>query len=273
MYNRSFHFIPAHKSKFYKKYKTVGADHYIFDLEDSVPGEQKEGARNKLIQFFSIEMFPNFWIRINDLNSNEFRKDELLLMKFPDIGVVLPKINKPIEKYDAEILKNRKKIILIENFEALEHLPIILNGKNIFAVGLGLEDMLSPLVIANNLLTDLTKYIHLKFICIIKAKNILVIDGISNNINDTEKLIDECRDIRNMGFDGKFTIHPNQVETINSEFDISSDMKKWAEKIKLKTELKPDIGYIKIDEEIVTPPKIEKAKKIMQVIGEISINI
>jgi citrate lyase subunit beta/citryl-CoA lyase len=51
-----------------------------------------------------------------------------------------------------------------------------------------------------------------------RAAGIAVIDGVYNDVKDTEGFLAECEQGRQMGFDGKTLIHPGQVEGANAAF-------------------------------------------------------
>jgi citrate lyase subunit beta/citryl-CoA lyase len=45
-----------------------------------------------------------------------------------------------------------------------------------------------------------------------------IVDGVYNDVKDTDGFLAECRQGREMGFDGKTLIHPGQVEGANAVF-------------------------------------------------------
>jgi citrate lyase subunit beta/citryl-CoA lyase len=51
-----------------------------------------------------------------------------------------------------------------------------------------------------------------------RAAGIAVIDGVYNDVKDTEGFLAECEQGRQMGFDGKTLVHPGQVEGANRAF-------------------------------------------------------
>ena len=51
-----------------------------------------------------------------------------------------------------------------------------------------------------------------------RAAGIAILDGVYNDVKDTEGFLAECRQGREMGFDGKTLIHPGQVEGANAAF-------------------------------------------------------
>ena len=49
-----------------------------------------------------------------------------------------------------------------------------------------------------------------------------ILDGVYNDVKDPDGFLAECRQGREMGFDGKTLIHPGQVEGANEAFAPSS---------------------------------------------------
>ena len=51
-----------------------------------------------------------------------------------------------------------------------------------------------------------------------RAEGLTILDGVWNDIGDVEGCRTECRQARDLGFDGKTLIHPNQLEPANTSF-------------------------------------------------------
>ncbi len=51
-----------------------------------------------------------------------------------------------------------------------------------------------------------------------RAGGITALDGVSNNFRDLEAFASECRQGRELGFDGKTLIHPAQIDGANRIF-------------------------------------------------------
>jgi citrate lyase subunit beta / citryl-CoA lyase len=56
-----------------------------------------------------------------------------------------------------------------------------------------------------------------------RATGRVILDGVYNDVGDTAGFLAECRQGREMGFDGKTLIHPAQVEGANAAFAPSED--------------------------------------------------
>jgi citrate lyase subunit beta/citryl-CoA lyase len=61
-----------------------------------------------------------------------------------------------------------------------------------------------------------------------RVHGIDVLDGVYNAIGDSDGFAKECEQGRDMGFDGKTLIHPNQIEICNKIFSPSPEEVAWA---------------------------------------------
>jgi len=64
-----------------------------------------------------------------------------------------------------------------------------------------------------------------------RAYGIDIVDGVYNEIGDSEGFAAECRQARDLGFDGKTLIHPQQIAPCNEAFSPAADEVAWARKI------------------------------------------
>jgi citrate lyase subunit beta/citryl-CoA lyase len=51
-----------------------------------------------------------------------------------------------------------------------------------------------------------------------RAHGVEIIDGVYNDLGNAEGFAQECAQARDLGFDGKTLIHPNQIEPCNTTF-------------------------------------------------------
>ena len=64
-----------------------------------------------------------------------------------------------------------------------------------------------------------------------RAYGVDIIDGVFNDIGNTEGFAQECAQARDLGFDGKSLIHPSQIEACNQVFSPTAEEIAQAEKI------------------------------------------
>lgn len=86
-----------------------------------------------------------------------------------------------------------------------------------------------------------------------RANGLAVIDGVYNDIQNTEGFADICRQGRAFGFDGKTLIHPSQVDACNDIFAPSAADVEAARKVLAAFELPENKGKgaIKVDGRMV----------------------
>ena len=94
------------------------------------------------------------------------------------------------------------------------------------------------------------------------AHGIDILDGVYNDIGDAEGFEAECAQARDMGFDGKTLIHPNQIEPCNTAFSPSADEVAQARKMIAAFDLPEnrDKGVVQIDGRMVERMHAEMAR-------------
>ena len=265
---RSFHFLPAHKPHLFDRLERLGADHYIFDLEDAVPGAEKTCARNALDAFFQARNEHGHYIRIHHVGHPEYAADVYLLQRLPGVGVVLPKFNSPEElealHRDAD-LSLRAVILLIESFAAVSQIGRAFEYRlgQPYAIGLGFEDMLASVPHRTEDVAPLLRHVRTTVALACRGHGVLAVDGVSAADATEAELETDCLEGRSCGLHGKFSIHPRHIAPINRWFGSDPEQLRWAAEIARLTGLRDDQGYARVGGQIITPPKIAKARHIL----------
>ncbi|MCC2649246.1 MAG: citE, partial [Nitrososphaeraceae archaeon] len=99
---RSLIFVPSNSRRFIDKAKTLNADIICFDLEDSVPINEKAAARQIIIETLKrrAEYKTNVYIRINSFDSGMAFSDLKEIIQNGVDGIVIPKVNDEKEVVD-----------------------------------------------------------------------------------------------------------------------------------------------------------------------------
>ena len=204
-------FVPVQVDKL-EKVDRFHADTYIFDLEDSVKDDNKWQALNILEIFLrKFQTRAGVFVRINP----EYAKREWnVLRDLENIdGIVIPKVEEPQQ---IEVLDNYHKkylMALIETPKGMINLDKIMNNPKITAIGFGAEDycVCTGMKKKSSLLLPL----KVRLIMYAKAYGKKVYDMVDTNFSNIETYREEVEVSRDLGFDGKFVIHPKQVEIVN----------------------------------------------------------
>lgn len=223
---RSMLFLPANNKRYIQKARTVLADAIIFDMEYILP-EHKAEARKILIQEFKEDSsfgYSERVLRLNDLGSDEIRKDLQMLNELDVDSLLFPHIETAEQVLEAETIVNsldshQEFMINIES-------PLgVLNAQNICAASESLKCIvIGTNKLANRLQINIKKsnqaiISHLSQIALAaRAYNKIVIDGPHNDVIDEFSCEASAKLAFQLGFDGKALIHPIQIEYINDIF-------------------------------------------------------
>lgn len=268
MSERSFHFIPSHRVEYLKKINNLSSDHIIIDLEDGVPEHLIDKGKENILKYIKNCPLKNIWVRIHNEESKYFEMDLNFIGQLPNVGIVIPKFNP--ENW-AKYPDNKKKIIIIETLRDLNQILIFskeLMRMNLFAIGLGLEDMLTDFYQSNELLKKLIDQIKTHFIIVSKPICNILLDGVFTNYKDKKLFDDDCQKSFSLGYNGRFSIHPDQISIINRIFNVNEDDYTHAQKIISLSKNENNPGYSIVEGELITPPKIAKSKTIINTRGK-----
>lgn len=278
---RSIIFVPGQKEKMVAKSLGLGADAVVWDLEDAVPLAEKDEAR-KTIRNALATLPPDsvpVYVRINSVGANMLAADLKGIVHPNLFGVMLAKTESPAEVARVEYLlaelesKNGVKpgqikihCILETCLGALRAHEIAGSSPRVDGVSFGAEDFTLDLGTSRS--RDGIELMHARGAIALAAgaAKVMAIDTVFSDLNDEEGLTTECRVARQMGFRGKFAIHPKQVEVINREFSPSEKEIVFAEKVveAFTRAQAENIGVITVDGKMVDPPVVERAKQLLK---------
>ena len=93
---RSFLFVPGDSERKLGKGAASGADALVLDLEDAVPADRIEIARQMVREYLqanSDRSRTRLWVRINPLSTEKALPDLAAIGGSPD-GILLPKVTR-----------------------------------------------------------------------------------------------------------------------------------------------------------------------------------
>ena len=234
---RSVLYMPGSNARAIDKARTLPVDGVILDLEDAVAPEAKEQARAQVADAVKVGGFGprEVFIRVNGIDT-PWHADDLAAAAHagPD-AILVPKIFtvEQLERVGRRLLDmhtNHKTRI----WAMIETPAAIFNINALAAEAHDSETRLAGFVLGTN---DLAKETRARLMpgrapmvswlatCLLAAHGhgIDILDGVYNDLSDATGFEAECAQARDMGFDGKTLIHPNQVAACNSVFSPSED--------------------------------------------------
>jgi citrate lyase subunit beta/citryl-CoA lyase len=205
------------------KAPTLTADEVIVDLEDAVPPEDKEKARE--LALAALRRGPlgrTTALRVNARTTPWWEDDLRAAAEArPDV-VVLPKVESPEDvSAAAELLPDGIGLeALIETARGL------VRADEIAAAGHGLEALVfGPADLAASLGVPVltigpgtSDYALAHVVAAARASGLQVLDGPHARLGDDLGLVLSARRALGHGYDGKWVIHPSQIEPVNRIF-------------------------------------------------------
>ena len=234
---RSVLYMPGSNGRAIEKARTLGADGIILDLEDSVAPDAKAAARDQVVDAVKAGGFGHreVFVRINGMET-EWGADDLAAATAaaPD-AILVPKVS---TSHQVELLGQRlldTHTNLRTRLWVMIETPLaIFNITAIAACAADSETRLSGFVMGTN---DLAKELQAEHVpgrqpllaglglCLLAARATVkvILDGVYNDVADAQGFEAECRQGRQLGFDGKTLIHPNQLDPCNRVFAPAAD--------------------------------------------------
>ncbi len=278
---RSLIFVPGNNLRFLEKAKKLQADIVCFDLEDSVPDNEKVNAR-KLIKsaLKSRKSYESsIFVRTNSPTSGKITSDLKEIVQKGIDGIVIPKVNniedmKKIEKILSRLEKTRKlkPIQIIPSIESAEGVVNIFSiasfGKRVSAVVFGVFDLLNDLGVEYTKESEGAKYSRTKISVDAHAAGVAAIDAIWQDLKDSKGLEKDCKIGKSLGYSGKSIIHPDQISVVHKLFHPNKSEILWAEKVcKIYLQsTKKGKGATTVDGKMIDEVHFKQAKAILELV-------
>ncbi|HEY2136798.1 MAG TPA: CoA ester lyase [Xanthobacteraceae bacterium] len=253
---RSVLYMPGSNARAIDKARTLPVDGVILDLEDAVAPDAKADARARVADAVRAGGFGyrEVVIRVNALDTPWFSDDFNAAVAARPDAILVPKISTPdqIEMIGQRLLDTHADHH-IRLWAMIETPAAIFDIRALAAEAADSECRLAAFVIGTN---DLAKETRARIVpgrapmlswlatCVLAAHSygIDVLDGVYNDLSDANGFVAECAQGRDMGFDGKTLIHPNQIGPCNAAFSPSVEETAQARKIIAAFELPENQG-------------------------------
>jgi citrate lyase subunit beta/citryl-CoA lyase len=278
---RSLIFVPGNNPRFLEKAKKIQADIVCFDLEDSVPDNEKTSARKLIKNALKSrsEYSSSIFVRTNSPLSGKISSDLKEIIQKGIDGIVIPKVNniselKKIQKILSGLEKSKKlkPIQIIPSIESAEGVvnsyQIASFGKRVTAIVFGIFDLLNDLGVEYTKDSPGGKYSRYKIPVDATAAGISAIDGIWQDLNDLKGLQKDCNFGKSLGYAGKSVIHPDQISMVHKSFYPNKTEISWAEKVcKVYVKsTKKGKGATTVDGKMIDEVHYKQAKALLDIV-------
>src|SRR5713101_6664165 len=247
--------VPGSSEKMLSKATTLPADMVFLDLEDAVAPLEKVAARAKVVDAIKNQDWAEkiLCVRVNSWdtkwtygdvidvvgNAGE-RLEEVMLPKVQSAAEVVAldllltqvEINAGLPPghigIEAQIETARGLINVEEICAASRRLETVILGPVDFSASMEMPSLSGGLLIPEYP-GDYFHYVFMKILMAGRANGLQVIDGPYVKVRDPEGFREYAQRTQILGFDGKWSLHPDQVTILNEVFSPTQEQfdKAW----------------------------------------------
>lgn len=218
----------------HKKALSTEADEVVFDLEDAVAAEGKAAAREQVAETLADAAWAQqtVAVRVNPIDSGH-QADDLAMcaeLDVPSLTLVVPKVESVADLIPAAGVAPIQA--LIETPAGLADATHIARSEAVISLILGYADLAAALG-RRNFGGDPARWLVAQETLLAAARraDVQAIDGPYFSLRDVRGLAAAARHTQELGFDGKWAIHPAQVHLLNATFGATPEEREWAQRI------------------------------------------
>jgi citrate lyase subunit beta/citryl-CoA lyase len=289
---RSWMFVPGHRQKMIDKALGLNADAIMLDIEDGVAPNEKDTARQLIGEVLGREKARNSparFVRINAIGHARMDADLEAVVRPGLEGLVLPKVETTdeVRKVDAVLNEREPKLkmanggvkllIAIESPKGLLNAPAIAAcSPRVTGLMFGAEDFGRELGLPTSREGEARDMLYARSAMVIAAASahVQAVDGVWVDLKDPEGLVGFARQSRRLGFSGMSSIHPSQVDPINTLFSPTPEEVNYAEQVVNAFEeanARGD-GSIALGGQLIDRPIVERARRTLEMAKSLGVS-
>ena len=279
---RSRIYVPGNVPRMLSTCALFGADVITLDLEDSVAPGQKVAARWLVAEALrDLDMGESeLTVRINALDTPWGEDDVTTVVATGAVdGIYLPKAETPqqvvqlaglLDQVEAEHDIDTKTAIvpLIESARGMIHAyDIALASDRIVALSFGGEDYTRDVGGEKTSTEEELAWPRQRLIAAAKAAGKQALDTVYSDVQDLEGLHRQAVKMRQLGFDGKAAIHPNQVDVIHRAFNPTKEETEHALAVMeaIRDAKAEGSGVASLGRKMIDKPVVERAQRTLMI--------
>jgi len=212
--SRSYLYAPGHDGARLETAFDHRADVVVFDLEDGVPAAQRDTARGLVVAALRRR---RAWVRINPAETVD-AGDDLDAVDGLAAGIRLPKTASADDaRWLVERAPGTPLICSIESEQGLLAAPSIASVAGVATLSLGSKDLTADLACEDS--WDELLFARRRLVLACRAAGIQApVDSVYYAAADRTSLREAAEAACRLGFSGKSTLWPEQVDVINEVF-------------------------------------------------------
>ena len=256
-------FVPGDREDRFDRAAGSGADEVILDLEDAVPPEHKDSARESVASW--LDGLGTGWVRINGAGTGWQGRDLAAVRDCVGLrGVVVAKAEDPdgLTAVREQLPSGAGVVALVESALGIDQATAMARsgaadrlafGSIDFAVDIGADETDESLLLARSSLVMASRLGALP----------PPLDGVTVSATDATEAHEAASRARSLGFGGKLCIHPRQIGPVTEGFQPTEAQLVWATRV-LETAVDQEgVGAFTMDGQMIDRPVLARAHSIV----------
>ena len=283
---RSWMFVPGNRQRFLDKIYELETppDAVFLDLEDGVIAAEKAAARELVASLLRRELpGPLRLVRVNAVGTDWLRED-LAAVLVPGLeGVCVSKVESAeqvgwvagkLDRFDPA--GDVRIVAAIESAVGLlRAAEIAAAHPRVLAIMFGAEDYALDLGLGTKREAEAAELVYARSALVVAAAaaRVISIDGVFPDLDDPAGLLADIVQARRLGFGGKSTFNPRQIELINEQFSPRPDELAYARRVADAFDEATARGdaSVAVGGQLVDRPIVLRAQRLLQLADELGI--
>ena len=257
-----------------------GADSIVFDLEDAVAVGEKDAARDLVRNALLYNEYPcEVGVRINHISTPFGHDDIREIMRARPAFLRVPKSEDPADIVTVDELISRwereyghevgsvKMVLTIETaLGILNTFQLAKASRRVVAIGLGAEDLAADLETNRTPSGREILFARSQLLLSARAAKVQAIDNVYADVKNEDGFIADTLLGKELGFNGKSVIHPNQVDIVHRIYTPTLAEVEKARRIlaAYREALAKKSGVIALDGKMIDGPIVARAERTLR---------
>jgi citrate lyase subunit beta / citryl-CoA lyase len=283
--------VPASSERFLAKARDLPVDEVMLDLEDSVAPGEKSAARSLAVQALRDGGFGDklVAVRVNDATTQWSYQDVVAVLSGAPgtvSSLILPKVSSPSHVIWLDVLLSQAEQAAglpagstrveaqIEDAAGLASVEAIASSSSrLVSLIFGPGDFMASVGMRSVTVGgqpsgypfDAHHYTLMRILVAARANGLQAIDGPYGRIRDLDGLRSSAAAVAALGYDGKWVLHPSQVDIVNAAFTPSADEYARAVRILAAYEQATSVdgrGAVMLDDEMIDEASRKMARRL-----------
>jgi len=276
---RTFLFVPGNHARRVEKCFSVGSDAVILDLEDAVVNAEKPSTRAAIVAALAQPRRCKGYVRINALGTEWCYGDLVAVIARRVDGIALPKVESASDLLTVDWLVRALEkeqglpsggidiMPIVETAVGFSNLAAIARSRTrVKRIAFGAGDFTADLGMTWS--DDENELLPYRTALVVESRAAGLeppIDTVWVKLRDADAFARSARSARNLGFQGKMCIHPDQVPVVNDVFKPTDAEVAQARRVAAafaEAEAK-GLGAIQVDGRFVDYPIVYHARRVI----------